>query len=217
MATTATTAATTTDAPTTTATVPISASESLAGFFLAAEDLDARIRAAAVQFNETLDPDTGTVSAEAANVIYALDAGPLARLVPGGMTEDLEVAVLAVFADLDSRVAALTGGIQDLDCLPAGGESARRFPDDLATARSLAAAAPAMTAAPDSPESGMVAARLVYIQGSNWCCGSCGGATYDEQVEVDWAGRIFGPGWLNAPFVATFDGEFWEVAFPEAG
>jgi hypothetical protein len=63
----------------------------------------------------------------------------------------------------------------------------------------------------------MVAVRLAYIQGFNWCCGSCGGYAYEESIEVDWEGRIFGPGWINAPFVATFDGEFWQVEFPQAG
>jgi hypothetical protein len=63
----------------------------------------------------------------------------------------------------------------------------------------------------------MVAVRLAYIQGFNWCCGSCGGYAYEESIEVDWEGRIFGPGWINAPFVATFDGAFWQVEFPQAG
>ena len=211
---------TTTGAPTTAVVAPVSASERLAEFFAAAEDLDRRIKAAADQVNDTFDPETGTVSGEAARAIDALNAAPLAHLVPGGMTEDLEVAVLAVFADLDSRIAALVGGVGengDLECLGFGALSAQRFPGDLAAARSLAATAPALVTAPDSPESGMVAVRLVYIQGSNSCCGSCGGYIYEESIEVDWEGRIFGPGWINAPFVATFAGESWQVEFPQAG
>jgi len=199
--------------------VSVPALERLAGFFGAAEDLDERIKAAADQFNATFDSDTGAVSAEALDVINALDAAALARLVPGGLTEDLEVAVLAVFADLDSRIAGLQGGAQQgsLACLGFGGESARRFPDDLANAQSLAAEASALATAADSPESGMVAVRLAYIQGSNRCCDQCGGYVYEEQIKVDWEGRIFGPGWINAPFVATFDGAFWKVGFPGAG
>ena len=212
-----TTTVTTTAVPTTAAIVPVAASERLEGFFTAAEDLDLRIKAGAELFNDTLDPNTGIVESETVKVIYILNADFLVQMIPGGMTEDLEVAVLAVFADLDSRIASLLGGVEDLSCLAAGGESARRFPDDLAAARNLAATSLAIATTPDSPESGMVAARLVYIQGSNWCCGSCGGYAYEEQIEVDWEGRVFGPGWIDAPFVATFDGEIWQVEFPQAG
>jgi len=212
-----TTTATTAAVPTTAAIVPVAASERLAGFFTAAEDLDLRIKAGAELFNDTLDPNTGIVDSETVKVIYILSADFLVRMIPGGMTEDLEVAVLAVFADLDSRIASLLGGVEDLGCLAAGGESAGRFPDDLATARDLAATAPAIATTPGSAESGMVAARLAYIQGSNWCCGSCGGYAYEESIEVDWEGQIFGPGWIDAPFVATFDGEYWHVEFPQAG
>lgn len=219
--TTATAAPTTTAQPATSQpSAPVPAAEALDPFFAAAEELDQSIKAAADQFNATFDPDSGTVGAEATKVIFGLTAAPLKDLVSGGMDEGLEVAVLAVFADLDSRIAALMGGVEyggDLDCLGFGGESARRFPLDLAAARSMAVAAAPLTAAADSPEAGMVAARLTYIEGSNSCCGSCGGYAYEESIAIDWENRIFGPGFINAPFVATFDGVSWQVDFPQAG
>lgn len=214
------TTATATSPPVTEAVTAVPAAERLVEFFNMAEELDAQIKQAADLFNDTFDSATSTAGAEAVKVIYALDAAPLAHRVPGGMEQNLEVAVLAVFADLDSRIAALIGGVEyggDITCLGFGGESARRFPEDLVTAQSLALATPPPTVALDSPDSGMVAARLAYIQGSNTCCGSCGGYAYEETIEIDWEGRIFGPGWIDAPFVATFDGVSWNVDFPQAG
>ena len=229
--TTATTTVTTvpsTTAPATTAstqpppdtTIPLSAEERLTPFFMVAAEMDLHIKEAADLFNASFDPGSGTVSDEARDTIDALDAAPMGRLVPPGLIGDLERAVLAVYADLDSRIASLQGGVRlggDLVCLGLGAESARAFVADLATARELATTAPPPTATLDSPEAGTLAARLSYIHGSNTCCDGCGGFAYDEVIEVDWEGRIFGPGLINAPFVATFDGAHWEVAFPFAG
>ena len=76
-----------------------------------------------------------------APIVEALDAVPLGDLIPPGLSLDLEIAVLAVFTDLDSRIAALAGGMRylgypdlpgALDCLEGGGAAATRFAADLA-------------------------------------------------------------------------------------
>jgi hypothetical protein len=201
-----------------------SAAAGLAGFFDAARALDERIRAAAELFNAGYDPEAGTVGGEAVDVIEALDATPVGRLVPGGLPVELEAAVLRVFAHLDSRVSALRHGMEiavasgdPLHCFGLGGESAARFAADLRTAEELASAAPGSVSAPGSPESGMAAVRVAYIHGANWCCDSCGGYVYDTPLGVDWGGRVLAPGQIDAPFEAVYNGEYWQVTFPQAG
>jgi len=192
--------------------------ESLESFFFAAEDLDVRIRDAAGVFNAGLDSDAVTIDPAVQPVLDALDATPLRYMIPAGLSPELEVAVLAVFADLDSRISAMQGGFRNiahsgnlewgLDCLANGGVSADRFPADLIRARSLAVLEPTPVAAPDSEAAGVLAVRLDVIQGMNWGCDSCGGAQYDAAVPVDWdAGTVLG----GTEFEATFDGEHWDI------
>ena len=50
-------------------------------------------------FNASFDPEAGTVGEDAVTAIDARDAEPLGELIPGGLTVEVETAVLAVFAD----------------------------------------------------------------------------------------------------------------------
>jgi hypothetical protein len=191
--------------------------DALEPFFTAAADLDRRIREAAIVFNAGFDPDGPAVSEEAADAVDGLGQEPLRLLIPAGMPPELETAVLAVYADLSSRVASLDGGVRFatehnpvdwvMECLDNGAGSFARFEDDVARARDLAAQEPQPQAAPDSAEAGMLAARLVAIDSMNFGCDSCGGLRYDEQFEVDWEGRTV----LGVGFDAEFDGSAWEI------
>jgi len=210
--TTTTTAPTTTAATTTTTTAPPpSAADDLAAFFAAAEALDADIKEAAAAFNAGFDADAGTIDPSVGPIVGALDARPLGALIPAGLSLPLETAVLAVLTDLDSRIAALAGGVRyldypdkpgALDCLEGGGQAAARFPGDLAAARSLADGEAPPSAAPDSEAAGILAVRLTAIHSMNWGCDSCGGLVYDGPIEVDWAGRTV----AGVEFEATFSG-----------
>lgn len=212
-----TTIATTTTAATTTApSVPgPTAADSLAGFFAAAEALDAEIHSTAVAFNAGFDQAAGTLDPAIPPLVNALDAQPLGALIPGGLSEGLETAVLAVFADLDGRIAALAGGARGveydleyaIDCLTGGGPPAERFPADLAHARELAVLEAPPTAAPDSPAAGILAVRLSAIHSMNWGCDSCGVLTYDEPLPVDWDGRTV----VGVEFEATFTAGAWDI------
>lgn len=215
----ATTSTETTAAETATSTTVASptAADTLAPFFAAAEDLDRRIRDAAEVFNAGFDSESPSLDPGVGPVVYALDAGPLRALIPGGMSEDLERAVLAVYADLDSRISSLAGGaramegVEDvewaLDCLGNGSRSFDRYPDDLAEARRLADLEAPPTAGPDDEASGIVAVRLEAIRSMNWGCDSCGGVEYDEPFAVDWPGRTI----IGVEFDATFAGGVWEI------
>lgn len=214
--TTTSTPTTTTSAPTTTAAPGPTAADALAAFFAAAEQLDGDIRAAADAFNAGFDPATGNLDPGVAPVVDALDAVPLGGLIPGGLSLELETAVLAVFADLDGRTAALAGGVRLLgypdlegavDCLTGGGPPATRFAADLARARELAGREPPPTAAPDSPEAGILAVRLTAIHSMNWGCDSCGALLYDAPLPVDWAGRTVS----GVEFEATFEAGAWQI------
>lgn len=217
----ATTAATTTTiAPTTTTFAGPSAADDLAAFFVAAESLDARISAAAVIFNRGFDEAAGSVSAAAVDAIHALDVGSVSALIPAGLDLDLETAVLAVYADLDSRIAALDGGVRYLNqggdsdteytmvCLALGSDSNARFDNDLTAAKALALVTPAPTAAADSAEAGILAVRVETIRSMNWGCDSCGGVVLTDPIPVDWAGRTVVDG---VGFDATFAGGEWEI------
>ncbi len=199
------------------------AAAALAPFFSAAERLDREIAAAAATFNAGYDPAAGTVSLAAQRAIRALRLQPVAAAIPPGMSPELERAVLAVYADLDSRIAALEGVVRHIPegstvvpmpedvprCLTNGSRSKARFGDDLALARSLAARAPAPTGAPDSVAAGVLAVRLHVIELWNTGCDGCGGAEYDVTLPVDWDGRLVDG---RVSFEAAFVGGSWEVA-----
>jgi hypothetical protein len=207
----------TTSEPTTTLAPQPTAADSLAAFFAAAEALDASIKEAAAAFNAGFDDAAGTLDPSVEPMVNALDAVPLGDLIPPGLSSELETVVLAVFTDLDSRIAALAGGMRylgypdltgALSCLSGGGDSAARFPGDLAAARALAAQQAAPTASADSEAAGILAVRLTAIHSMNWGCDSCGGLVYDVPIEVDWAGRTVGGG---VQFDAEFSGGAWHI------
>jgi hypothetical protein len=214
--TTAAAAATSTTTTSTTAAGP-TALDDLEPFFSAAADVDRRVREAAIAFNAGFDPEGPAIDDEAHALIETLDHRPLRALLPAGMSPELETAVLAVYADLSSRVASLQGGARYtgeygdtewvLDCLEHGAVSVARYDDDVARARDQATAEPPPSAAPDSPEAGMLAARLAVIDSMNFGCESCGGVQYDEPFPVDWEGRTV----LGVGFEAEFDGTAWEI------
>jgi hypothetical protein len=214
--TTAAPATTTTVAPpTTTTTAGPTAREAFGDYFGMVEDLDRLISDTAAWFNDTFDPDAVTLPADVTTAINALDASPIALEIPPGLSPQLETAALAVYADLESRVSALQGATRymgDLDtillCLGYGGDSFDRFDADFVRVLDLADVEPAPTAAPDSPEAGILAVRVEWIRLGNWGCDSCGGASYDEPLAVDWEGRrVIG----SSEFEATFDGTRWQV------
>ena len=223
--------ATTTSVPTTTTPAPpppppttapttlpeATALDDLWGFFAAAEALDASVGEAERLFEASLDRSTVTIDPEVQPVLDGLDATPLRYTIPAGLSSDLEVAVLAVFADLDGRIAALQGAFREiaffdepewgLECLANGEAAADRFSADLERARALAALEPSPGAAPDSVPAGILTARLEAIQSMNWGCEACGGARYDAEMPVDWEGRTV----AGVGFEATFDGHRWQV------
>jgi len=218
----ATTAPPTTAAATTAPTVVVhpetlapTAADTLLDFFDAAVRLDDAIGDAAALFNSQWDAGAGTLGAGAREAIDGLGAGSLEPLIPAGLSPALEIAVLAVFADLDSRIAALDGGARFAGdeefariCLGYGGDSAARFDQDLDRAWVLALSEPPPTASPDSDTAGMLAVQLALIGQSDWGCDACGGANYTGPLEVDWAGRtILG----TVEFEATFNGSSWEI------
>lgn len=217
----ATTAVTTTTiASTTTTFAGPSAADDLEDFLTAAEALDAEIAAAAVVFNRGFDEASGSVSEAAVDAIHALDVGAVTALIPAGLDVDLETAVLAVYADLESRIAALDGGVRYLnqgedsgteftmECLALGSGSNARFDDDLAAAKRLALLTPPPAAAADSAEAGILAVRIETIRSMNWGCDSCGGVVVTDPIPVDWAGRTVVDG---VGFDATFAGGEWEI------
>jgi hypothetical protein len=201
----------------TTTTRGPSAADALAGFFEAAREMDGAIAAAAEQFNAGFDSDNVTLDTSVFPVIDALDAAALADLIPPGLSVDLETAVLAVFADLDSRVASLKGAARlivpgnlewILDCLENGGYSKSRFEDDFDRARTMAEAEPLPSASPDSVEAGILAVRVRAIRSMNSGCDSCGGVAYDAPIEVDWEGRSI----VDGPeFEAAFEDGAWQI------
>ena len=227
-ATTTTQAPTTTGAPATTATEAPATSttateapsptarDALAGYFGAVEDLDRRIAEAAVAFNAGWDPDAGTLTDAARDAVLALDARPLRPLIPAGLTPEMEQAVLAVYADLDSRISGMHGGVRFLSttddvmiCLENGAESFRRFDADFTRMLELAdTSPPPIAVAPDSREAGILAVRLDVIRGLNWGCDSCGGFAYDQPIPVDWEGRTTLSG---VEFEATFESGRWNI------
>ncbi len=214
---TTTTATPATEEPTTTAAPLPTAADSLAAFFAAAEDLDNRIVNAANTFNAGFDESAMTLSGTGTSAVNALNAGPVAELIPAGLSPNLERAVLAVYADLDSRIAAMQQAASHMfptehdyvmDCLALGGTSFYRFDNDLNQAKALAALEPPPTAAPDSEAAGVLAVRIAAIHSMNFGCESCGGVQYDSHIPVDWAGRTVAGG-VN--FDANFVGGSWVI------
>ena len=225
--TTSTTTTTTTTSTTTTTTLPEpTALDQLAPFFEEADSLDRAIAAAAQVFNNGFDPEAGTITQEAIDAIQALSGDALFAAIPPGIPKDLRTAALVVYADMTSRIAALSGatwlgGPESVDsayfCLRLGRNSKARLPGDLEHLETLASETPSFEVEPvNSIAGGVLAVHKEVIRLINWGCGSCGGAVYTTPVEVNWRTRTIsddeghGSDW-ELPFTATFDGEQWVI------
>lgn len=189
--------------------VPLSVA--LEEFIAAAEELDARIRAASDLFNETvvvdppgcaaLDPfpddcivlvPPSTVKViedlsrddpiQGIRLPADLDGDLLADLIPAGLDADVQAAVLAVYADLDSRIAALTA--MNWDCFERGARSARRFPADFEALRGVVPAVTGFSAPRSSTAGYHLAVEVYLVQLFNHGCNDdvCGGYVYEGRV-----------------------------------
>jgi hypothetical protein len=210
---TVTTTTTTPAAPTT--TQPPTAADSLADYFAATATLMSSAETASAMLNQSWQ-STGTIDAATEAAIAELDTAPLRALIPAGLDPALEVAVLAVFADLDSVASSLAGAVrfasygEDLDvCLGLGSDSLERHDADRSLMLQLASTTAAPTAAADSPEAGVLAVRLEAIHSMNWGCDSCGGVAYDQAIPVDWDARTVLDG---VGFEPTLVDGRWEIS-----
>lgn len=206
---------TTTEPPTTTTTTePPTAADALADYLAEVDELMAAAERAALSFNISWQ-SSNTIDDTTKAAIEALDATPLRASIPAGLDPELEVAVLAVFADLDSMISSLHGAVRfesnddDLEyCVGNGFTSLERFDTDRQRMIDLATAAPVPTAAPDSEEAGILAVRLEAIQSMNWGCDSCGGVAYDEAMPVDWDAQTVLDG---VAFESEFADGRWQI------
>jgi hypothetical protein len=215
-----------------TGTTPIrpTAADDLARFFEVADRLDQQIATAASMINARatasgFDIDQATADAVASAWMGISD---LEATIPAGLEPDLLEAVLVVTNDLVSRAAALrpasktVGAINRGDiepCLRNGAGSAARYPDDLATLRERAEAAPATSPVPpDSRQAEELAVHLASIVLGNTGCDSCGGhvvtglpavTIYDEPTFDPLANsRADGTIRISADVETSFEAEF---------
>ena len=180
-----------------------SAADSLAGFFAAAAADDARIRATARVVSRGVGPTTVHFSRSDRDAVEAARPERTARAVPAGLDPELQRAVLVVYNDLVTRAATFVpvwelsyGPVprtdvrvrRFLDSLRLGSSVARAFPADLAAARALAAARPAVAAVrPDSRAAAEVAVRVELIELANLGCGSSGTPVRQQLAPIRWA------------------------------
>jgi hypothetical protein len=222
---------TTSTVATTTTTQPEpTAEDSLSDFFDEALILDDEIAAAAQVFNKGFNPDAGTISRQAIDAIGALSAEALFRSIPPGIPREPRAAALAVYADMESRIASLAGATRYIgynegvdavyQCLRNGRNSKARLAQHLENLRMLAAEYPPIEIKPrDSIEGGVLAVHREVIRLMNWGCDGCGGANYTNPVEVNWKTKIVtdssghDPDW-ELPFTATYDGDRWTIKTP---
>lgn len=221
---------TSTVAATTTTQSEPTAVDSLSGFFVEVQILDAEIASAAQVFNNGFDPEAGTISAEAVDAIGDLSAEELFRSIPPGIPRELRTAALAVYADMASRIASLAGAVRYVgygegvdaayQCLRNGRNSKARLGQHLENLEMLAAEYPPIDVKPrNSIEGGVLAVHREIIALMNWGCDSCGGANYTNPVDVNWKTKIItdpsghDPDW-ELPFTATYDGDRWIIETP---
>jgi hypothetical protein len=166
------------------------AADSLAQFFAAARADDARIRAAARAVNLEIGPTSVHFSRATVDTVEASTPDRTARAIPAGMDADLLRTTMIVYADLATRSSALNPTLDFIDTdvsrprtdryvvgfldgLRRGSLVARAYPADLAAARALAAARPAIVPArPDSRAAAELAIRIAHIKASNGCDGA---------------------------------------------
>ena len=210
----ATTSTTPSTSPTAEPTQPgPSATEALDPFFAAADTLDRQLQAAAAAINAT-GPPWEEVTEDVASAVRAADLDPVERTIPAGLPRELQKAVLTVFSELVSRRTAMesfayAGPVsadgfvlneegnpievahmttpQLIEELENGHEAARRFEDDLAAARALAAATPPIEPVPT--ESRLTAEILILVDMvriGNQGCDARGGYVLRELPTVTW-------------------------------
>ena len=190
-----------TPAPTTTRPRAGSALTGLAPFFAAVRADDARITAAARAINADIGRTTIQFRQSTIDAVKASFPSRTTKAFPAGLTPKLLRAVLLVYNDLVARSAAFnpvkyagtrpyavnSPNENPLWGLRGGAVVARRFPGDLAAARSLAAASPPIVvAAPSSRAAAEVMVRMAYLWGANSGCGSAGGQVFTRLVPLVW-------------------------------
>ena len=197
----------TTVAPTTSSRP--SALDGLSAFFDAAAGVDVRLRQAATAVNAHATANGFALDQATRDTMDAADPSVAEAAIPAGLPPDLERAVLVVYNDLVSRRSALTGALRDdptmaHDCLKNGAAPSAGFGADVAAARSLAAASPALTpVAPQSAAAEELAVRFAWIDEVNNGCASCGGMVIRELVPV----TIYTAPTAPPLYDRTFDGQ----------
>jgi hypothetical protein len=179
----------------------------LAAFFTTASRQDAQLRAAARLINAGIGSTAIILTHQTKAAVDAIDPAVLARTIPAGLDPAVELAVLLVYSELDSRRQAMNrvsewaltpgttvlpktqfgGGIDLLGCLANGAPAAARFSADLAKARVLATqTTPAPPTSPQSRTAADLAVRIALAHGANRGCASCGGQIVTTLEPVAW-------------------------------
>lgn len=179
-----------TGTPTATAATVLSAGQ-LDTFFTAATRADKQLRTAATLVNSGIGSTQIVIAPFTVTAVKTVDIHAVGRAIPAGLPTELLQATFTVYTDLSTRRAAFNR-VTDLDeqsplpqgspdatylirCLGNGNAPARWFPTDLAAVRSLAAATPAITPAPEnSRASAEVAIQVHAIAVMNNGCDQCG-------------------------------------------
>ena len=203
-----TTAATSTTPPSSSTTVAPSAADDLAEFFGGAAAVDGRLRALAARLNPHITADSTNFTQADVDAAQAIEpeVASLAKTIPPGLPPHLELAVLVVFSELDSRERAMSAGEcvrpgptsrQDgmFGCFANGAAAAARFPSDLAAAEQLARqTAPITAPAPSSRSVAEVLLQVYDIEEYNGGCASHGGYIADRIQPVEWFAAPQGTG-----------------------
>jgi hypothetical protein len=212
-----------------------SAAEALGPFLSRAATLDRQLTEAAAAINAA-GPPWIEVSPALARKVQAADLDPVVSAFPAGMPDDLRQAAVLVLSDLYSRRYAMKsfeyagpkrpdepGAAHDttdklLSELRNGHAAAVRFDDDLAAARSLAAATPPIARVPE--ESRLTAEALLLVavvHNSNAGADGRGGIVITELPKITWGSVPGEPdadgtiGRHQLPFHAKFVTGSWQV------
>ncbi len=197
-----------TSTSTTSTTHPPSALDDLTAFFIAAADIDQKLRAAAVDANGAVGTTQITINQSTLDAIAAADPTPAAKDIPAGLPPDVMLPVLTVQSDLVSRYWAFRGFLQAqpgtipranplpgtlsaadylLLCLGSGSKAASSFSADVAAARAAASQTPPVVPVdPSSQAAADLAIWLHYIVGSNSGCMECGGSRFTALLPITW-------------------------------
>ncbi len=185
------------------------AAAGLASFFAVASQQDAQLRAAARLINSGIGSTTIVLAPQAKAAVTRIDPALAAHAIPAGLDPVLQLAVLVVYSELDSRRQAMRrvadlalrpgtsvlprngtgadGGADLVRCLANGAAAAARFQADLSAARGLAERTPAFTpSAPRSADAADLALRIALVNGHNSGCASCGGFIATTLAPVTW-------------------------------